>query len=124
MDALRALPPEKRKYALLNEYRRILQIYRSRAFLVRLTLAALPVVGVGLCRILADRNFYVTSVGALIALGAATLMIQSWILGRISCTHRIFLRESEPIRYWIAQISLCAGYLLALFCIAYGHSRG
>jgi hypothetical protein len=48
--------------------------------------------------------------GVFLSAGVTAILVQSLLRGRVNSNTGVFLRESEPLRFWINIILLVFGY--------------
>ncbi len=93
--------PQDRNLLLVND-KGILDLFRSDRFWIRFGLAWLPALCAVGYRSLTNYSFGPVVGGALFSAGATVIFLQFIITGMVVSNLGVFLRESEPIRFWFS----------------------
>jgi len=106
-----------RKLLFANEHQPVLRLFRSSSFWTWLGVATLPAIGASIYRGCTSFAFGPVVGGLVIAVCICVLGVQSLVRGRIISNTGVFLRYSEPVRFWLSILLLLALYGLAIIGI-------
>jgi hypothetical protein len=101
----------------VDEHKHVLKLFRSSTFWGWCAVASFPAVGAGIYRACTSFAIGPVAGGLVIAVCICVLGVQSLLRGRIISNKGIFLRRSEPVRFWLSMALLLALYTLALIGI-------
>lgn len=104
MNYLKEYPPHQRKDFLGNDYKSVLALFRTGRFWRWFTFAWLPSLVAIVYRIWTNYSAMPVVLGFFLSAGFTAGLVQS-MLRRMAITNKgIYLRESEPCRYWFTII--------------------
>jgi hypothetical protein len=103
-------PPQHRKWLLVHDHKQALALFRSFRFWRWFAVAWLPAAGAVGYRAWTD--FAATPVfgGGFMSLGVTAILVQSLMRRMVISNVGVFLRESEPVRFWLSNILLAFLY--------------
>lgn len=117
MSAPDTQPSLERKLMFVDEHEHVLAVFRSLRFWVWCGIGLVPALGAVVYR--AWTSFAAVPVcgGLVLASGICVLAVQSVVRGRAVTNKGIFLRRSEPVRFWGSMLLLVVMYGLAILGI-------
>jgi integral membrane sensor domain MASE1 len=101
----------------LDEHEHVLALFRSLRFWVWWGIALVPALGAVVYRAWTDFAAAPVFVGLILAVGISVAAVQSVVRGRAITNRGIFLRRSEPIRFWGSIVLLVVIYGLVVLAI-------
>ena len=109
-----------RSMRLLNAQQNALMLYRTGRFWGWFGLAWFPALFTTGYR--AWLNFALAPVigGAVFSAGIATILVQALLTQMVVTNRGVFLRQSEPIRFWVFNLVLFLGYCAVMVGILKG----
>ena len=107
----------ERKLMFTHEHKHVLALFRSLRFWAWCGVVLVPALGTIAYRAWTAFEWTPILLGLFLALGIAVLAVQSVARGRVITNTGIFIRRSEPIRFWISMIGLGAMYALLIVAI-------
>ena len=110
MSALRDHSPQHRKRLLVHDHKQDVALFRTLRFWRWFAIAWLPAVGAVGYRVWTDFAAAPVFGGALISLVVTVILVQSLLTRMVVSNLGVFLRESEPVRFWLLNLLLASGY--------------
>ena len=101
----------------LDEHERVLALFRSLRFWVLCGIALIPALGAVIYRAWTSFAAGPVFVGLILAVGIAVAAVQSVVRGRAITNRGIFLRRSEPVRFWASIVLMVAMYTMVVLGI-------
>ena len=110
------------KWRLVHDYKDAVVLYRSSRFWKWVLVAMLPAIAAIVVR--ASTNFSAVPIigGTFVALGIAALLVHSFLRRGVISNFGVFLRDSDPIRYWLSIVVLLFFYVFAILGILKANS--
>ena len=105
------------KWRLVHDSKGALVLYRSFRFWKWVLIAMLPAIAAIVVR--ASTNYAAGPIigGAFVALGIAALLVHSFLRRGVISNMGVFLRDSDPIPYWLSIVILLLFYVIAILGI-------
>ena len=107
----------ERKAMFTDEHKHVLVLFRSLRFWVWCGVASVPAVGAVVYRAWSSFVSVSVFVGLVIAIGLSVAALQSLFRGHAITNTGIYLRRSEPVRFWGSILVLIAMYGLMVWVI-------
>lgn len=117
MSQLQDQSPRHRKWLLRHDHKQVLALFRSSRFWGWFALAWLPALCAIGYRTLTEFSIGPVVGGAFISAGVTAILVQSLLRRMVISNVGVFLRESEPIRFWFSNLLLVLGYCVVILGI-------
>jgi hypothetical protein len=110
------------KWRLVHDHKAALALYRSSYFWKWVSIAMLPAIAAIFVR--ASTNFSAGPIvgGGFVGFGIAALLVHSFLRRGIISNLGVFLRDSDPIPYWLSIVFLLGFYVFAILGILKANS--
>jgi len=112
--ALQKHSPQNRKWLLVHDHRQVLALFRSFRFWRWFAIAWLPAACAIGYRALTDFAAVPVFGGAFVSLGFTAILVQSLLRRMVISNTGVFLRESEPARFWLSILLIALGYCFVI----------
>jgi len=99
---------------VLHEHEHVLGLFRSLRFWAWCGIALVPALAAAAYRTWTSFALTPILVGLTLTVGISVVIVQSLLRGRAITNRGVFLRCSEPVRFWSSIIVLAVMYCLAV----------
>ena|SRR5829696_2034838 len=107
----------ERQVMFTDEHKHALALFRSLRFWLWCGVASVPAVGAIVYRAWSSFVGFPVWLGLVIAVGICVAVLQSLFRGRVITNTGIYVRRSEPVRFWGMIVFLIAMYGLVIWGI-------
>ena len=107
----------ERQVMFTDEHKHVLVLFRSLRFWGWCGVASVPAIGAVVYRAWSSFVGVSVLVGLVIAAGICVVTLQSLFRGRVITNTGIYVRRSEPVRFWGVIVFLVAMYGLVIWGI-------
>jgi hypothetical protein len=107
----------ERQLMFTDEHKHVLILVRSLRFWVWCGVASVPAFGAVVYRAWSSFVGVPVLVGLVIAVGICVAVLQSLFRGRAITNTGIYVRRSEPVRFWGVIVFLVAMYVVMIWAI-------
>ncbi len=117
MRALQEHSPQHRKWLLMHDHKQVLALFRTFRFWRWFAIAWLPAACAIGYRAWTDFAAAPVFGGAFLSLGVTAILVQSLLRRMVISNAGVFLRESEPVRFWLSNLLMALGYCFVVIGI-------